>query len=142
MATLTKVYSFSEAIGRELHQLNTDVLRVALSDTAPTTAQTVFLPGTLHPPPAAANGYPTGGNTPTNSGYSQTGGVAKLVLQDTVFTATAGGIGPFRYIILYNDTALNDELIGWYDYLSSITLALNETFTVDFNQTNGVLTIT
>ena len=142
MAAMTKFQSFVEAVGRKLHNLNTDVLRVALSNTAPVATQTVLDLVTNHPPPAAANGYPTGGNTPTNSGYTQTGGVGKLILVDTVFTATAGGIGPFQYVILYNDTAASNELIGFYNYGSSITLAVNETFTVDFDATNGVLTIT
>jgi len=42
---------------------------------------------------------------------------------------------------LYNDTATNKELIGWWDYGSAITLASGETFTVDFDATNGVLTL-
>jgi hypothetical protein len=71
-----------------------------------------------------------------------------LVLADpatwTATTATDGtGIGPFRYAILYNDTPTSpaDPLIGWWDYGSSITLASGETFKVDFDPTNGVLTI-
>jgi hypothetical protein len=54
-----------------------------------------------------------------------------------VFTATAGGIGPFRYAILYNDTATSpaDALIAFWDYASSVTLADTETFTVKFNNT-------
>ncbi|MCQ8856486.1 hypothetical protein NQU50_30785, partial [Escherichia coli] len=59
---------------------------------------------------------------------------------DSVFTATAGGIGPFRYSILYNSSA-SDKVIGYYDYGSSITLNDTETFTVDWDATNGVLTI-
>jgi hypothetical protein len=43
--------------------------------------------------------------------------------------------------VLYSDTAANDELIGWWDYGSAITLANGETFKVDFDPTNGVLTI-
>jgi hypothetical protein len=56
-----------------------------------------------------------------------------------VFTAASGTIGPFRYATLYNDTSTNDQLIGFWDYGSSITLQDTETFTVDFDATNGVL---
>ena len=57
-----------------------------------------------------------------------------------VITATAGGIGPFRYVLLYNDTSTDDQLIGYWDYGSSISLADGETFTIDV--TASLLTIT
>jgi hypothetical protein len=57
-----------------------------------------------------------------------------------VFTAAAGGIGPFRYVVLYDSSAGN-KLIGYYDYGASLSLALGDTFTVDFDGTNGVFTI-
>ena len=53
--------------------------------------------------------------------------------------ASGGDVGPFRYVILYNDTATNDELICWYDYGSDITLASGETLTIAFNA-SGVFT--
>jgi hypothetical protein len=46
-------------------------------------------------------------------------------------TAT-GAVGPFRYVVLYNETAPSDELICWYDYGSEITLAEDDTLTLDF----------
>ncbi len=46
----------------------------------------------------------------------------------------------FRYVVIYNDTATNDELIGFYDYGSDVTLANGETFTIDF--TGAFITIT
>lgn len=99
----------------------------------------MFDPGSLHPPPAAANGYTTGGNTLASQDAEQTTGTLALSGADSVFTATAGGIGPFRYVILWNDTHASDGLIGYYDYGSSITLADGETFTVDFS--TSILTI-
>jgi len=69
--------------------------------------------------------------------------VAKLILADTVFTATAGGIGPFQYAILYNtSSSAANKIIGWYNYGSAVTLADTETFTVDFDPSTGALTIT
>lgn len=140
MASFVKFNKFVENLGRKVFNLNADVLRLALTNTAPTAAtDDGFLPGSLHPAPAAANGYTSGGNTPTNSGYSQTSGTGALVLVDSVFTASGGNLGPFRYVLLYDDTAASDQLIGYWDYGSSITLADGETFTVDFGA--NVLTV-
>jgi len=64
------------------------------------------------------------------------------VLADpATWTAAGGSIGPFRYAVLYNDTAANDPLIAWWDYGTSITLGAGDTFAVDFDPTTGVLTI-
>ena len=141
MATFNKFNSFVEAMAEKTHNLGSDVLRVALTNTAPSATDTGFLPGSLHPPPAAANGYPSGGGTPAITSSSQTSGTYKLVLGDVVFTATGGSIGPFRYAILYNDTAASDEVIGYHDYGSSITLLVGETFTWDADAGTGVIQI-
>jgi hypothetical protein len=142
LATFTKFNKFLEQLAEKKYDLGSDTLKFALTNTAPTAAtDTVFLPGSLHPPPAAANGYTTGGHAATISGSSESGGTYTLAtVTDVVITATAGGIGPFRYVILYDDTATSDELIGYYDYGSSITLASGETFTIDV--TASLLTIT
>ena len=60
------------------------------------------------------------------------------MLTDLVLTAS-GSVGPFRYAVIYNDTAASDELIGYADYASDITLATGETFTLDFDGTNGLM---
>lgn len=142
MASFNKFQSFVEAVAEGKHDLGADTLKVALTNTAPTATDTVFDPGSAHPPPAAANGYTTGGDTTAQVSSAQTSGTYKLTLTDVVVTASGGQIGPFRYVILYNDTAASDELIGWWDYGSSLTLNDGETFTTDFDATNGVLTIT
>lgn len=140
MASFNKYNAFTENLAEKVFNLGSDTLKVALTNTAPVATDTVWNT-TVYPAPAAANGYTGGGNTPSITSSTQTSGVYKLVLADTVFTATAGGIGPFRYVIFYDSTA-SAALIGWWDYGSSITLASGETFTVDFDATTGVLTLT
>lgn len=140
MAAYTKYNTFADEISKGGHNLQTATFKVALTNTAPTAASDTVWNTTVAPAPAAANGYTAGGNTITTSSASTTSGTFKLVLADTTFTATSGGIGPFRYAILYNSSASN-KVVGYWDYGSSVTLADTETFTVDFDATNGVLTI-
>lgn len=147
MASFNKFNSFVEALAEKVHNLGSDTLKLYLSNDLPDAGDTVRRTngGAQNGPEeiAAGNGYTAGGNTTTLSSSAQTGGTYKLVLNDpTVWTASGGSIGPFQYVVLYNDTATNDELIGWYNYGSSISLASGETFTVDLDQSAGVLTIT
>lgn len=137
MATFNKFNSFVEACAEKAHNLGSDTLKVVLTNSAPVNTNTVLANITQI---ANGNGYTTGGTTAVTSSSAQTSGTYKLVLADVVFTAS-GAVGPFRYAVLYNDTAAADELIGWWDYGSAISLANGETFTVDLDATNGVLTI-
>ncbi len=136
MATFNKFNSFVDALSKKVHNLGSDALKVALTNTVPVSTNTVIANITQI---ANGNGYTTGG-TATTPTLSNSSGTEKLVCTDVVFTAS-GSLGPFRYAVLYNSTATNGELIGWWDYGSAVTLAASETFTVDFDGTNGVLTI-
>lgn len=140
MAIFNKFQPFIEHVAEGVHNLGSNTLKVMLTNTAPVATNSVKADLTEI---SAGNGYTAGGNTPTISSSAQTSGTYKLVLADTVFTASGGSIGPFRYAVLYNDTPTSpaDPLIGWYDYGSAVTLAATETFTVDFDATNGVLTL-
>ncbi len=139
MATFNKFNSFVEAVAEKVHNLGTDTLKVMLSNTLPTAANAIKTDITEI---AAGNGYTAGGNTATQSSSAQTGGTYKLVLNDpAAFTATGGSIATFRYAVLYNSTATNGELIGWWDYGSAVSLAVGDSFTVDFDPTTGVLTL-
>jgi hypothetical protein len=92
---------------------------------------------------AAGNGY-TAGGTATAITTSQASGVAKVVATDVVFIASGGSIGPFRYVVLYNDTQATPAkpLVAWWDYGAALTLAAGESFTVDFDGTNGIWQLT
>lgn len=138
MAAYNKFNSFVEACAEKVHNLASDTLKVMLTNTAPVATNTIKANLTEI---SAGNGYTAGGTQATQSSSAQTSGTYKLVLADVVFTASGGTIGPFRYVVLYNDTATNDELIGWYDFGSSVTLQSGNTFTVDFDPSAGVLTL-
>lgn len=134
MATFTKVYCFVEDLGLKKHNLDTDTLKVYLTNGTPTTGTTVYnTPTDL----STSGGYTAGGADATGV-WTQSTGTAQLAGTDVVFTATSG-FGPFRYAILYNDTAAAKNVIGFWDYGSALTLAASETFTVDFGST--VLTL-
>jgi len=139
MASFNKFNSFVEALAEKKHDLGADTLKVLLTNTAPVATNSVKANLTEI---SAGNGYTAGGNTASVTSSAQTSGTYKLVLGDpATWTASGGSIGPFRYAVLYNDTASNKELIGWWDYGSSITLAAGESFAVDFDPTTGVLTL-
>lgn len=134
MATYNKFQDFSEQLIRGVHDWDAHTFKVALTNTAPAATQASLDTVTNHPAPAAANGYAAGGSATTIT-ISETTGTTTVSGTQVVFTASGGQIGPFRYAILYNDTATSpaDALIAWWDYGTSITLNDTETFTVKFN---------
>jgi hypothetical protein len=140
VATYNKFNAFVEALAEKVHNLGSDTLKVYLSNATPDAANDAVKADLAEI--SAGNGYTAGGNTATQTSSSQTAGVYKLVLADpATWTAAGGSIGPFRYAVLYNDTAASKNLIAWWDYGTSITLGAGDTFSVDFDPSTGVLTI-
>ena len=141
MAVFNKFHAFVENLAEKVHNLGADTLKVYLSNATPSASLDSVKADMAEI--SAGNGYTAGGATPSITSSAQTTGTYKLVLGDVVFTASGGSIGPFQYAVLYNDTPTSpaDPLIGWYDYGSAITLNDGESLTVDFEPTNGVLTI-
>jgi hypothetical protein len=132
MATYTKFNSFVEAVAEKVHNLGSDTLKVALTNSAPSASNTKLSDITEITYTNCSS------RSITTASSSQASGTYKLVLTDLVLTAS-GTVGPFRYIVIYNDTASNDELIAYFDYGSSITLNSGDTLTLDFDASNGVL---
>lgn len=136
MATFTKVFQFVEDLAKGVHNLSTGSMKVALTNTAPTTASAVLADIT------EISYTNCSSRAVTVTSCEQTSGTANLILVDLVLTASGGSVGPFRYVVLYNDTPTSpaDPIIGFVDYGSSITLASGETLTIDW--ATNALTIT
>lgn len=138
MASFNKFYSFVEALSEKVHNLGSDTLTVALTNTVPVNTNTQLSNITQISYTNIQNGTSTGRNL-TGVTSSQTTGTYKLDANDLTLTAT-GTVPTFQYIVLYNDTATNDELIGWYDYGSGVSLLNGETFTITWDAA-GILTL-
>lgn len=135
MAVFNKFDCFVENVAEKVHNLGSDQLTLALTNTAPVAGNTVLANITE----VSYTNLST--RNLTTSSSSQTSGLYKLVVADTTLTSTGGSTGPFQYVVVYNSTAAGGPLMGWYDYGSALTLASGESLTVDFDQVNGLLTI-
>jgi hypothetical protein len=141
VAAFNKYQGFVLDLANKLHDMKTgttDVYKVYLTNTAPAASDaTNSTTGDL----STANGYTAGGTTVGTITGTQTSGTFKFVGgTDPSWTASGGSIGPFQYAILWNSTA--SRRIGWWDYGTALTLTNGNTFTVDIDQTGGILTIT
>ena len=135
MATFTKINSFVEFLAEKRINLGSDQLVIALTNTAHTSTWDELADLTQ----VSYTNLST--RNITTSSSAQTSGTYKLVLTDLVLTSSGGTTGPFRYVYIYSDTATNDDLICYFDYGSALTLQNGDTFTIDFDASNGVLQI-
>lgn len=130
MASAVLFYPFVEALAEERHNLASDVIKCALTNTAPDRTWATY--SQILGEVANGNGYTTGGNTCTNVSSSQTGGVYTCVVADpATWTGSGAGFGPFRYLIWYNDSAPSKELICYADHGSAVTRLSGQTYTAD-----------
>ena len=127
-AIYNKFHCLVEDLAEKKHNLASDTLKVAFSNAsnAPSASADVKLADITTIATTNLDSV-----TLTVSSSSQTSGTYKLVVADKTLTAT-GDVPAFRYAIIYNDTAANDELIAWFDYGSEVTLNTNDTIILDF----------
>jgi hypothetical protein len=138
MATFTPFYSFTQAMAEGKFNLSTDTIKVMLTNVDPavdTNSQFSELTDITE-----EHGYTAAGETSAQTA-SSTAGVYKLVLADVTWVAVGGSIGPFQYAVIYSDTATNKDLIGSTDYGSPLTIQAGQSFTEDFNATDGAIQI-
>lgn len=129
---------FVQDLANGVHNLGSNTLKIMLSDVAPVATNTVKANITEI---AAGNGYTAGGGAAAFVSGGDTAGLYKLILSPVQFTAAGGSIAQFRYAILYDSTPANGNLIGWWDYGAEVNLTNGNTFTVQLDQVNGVLTL-
>lgn len=132
MASLVKINSFSENLAEKLIDLGGSGLTVALTNTAHTSTWDELADLTQ------ISYTNLSSRVITVSSATQSSGTYKLVLTDLILTAS-GSVGPFRYIYVYDDGSTGDKLCWYYDYGSEVTLASGDTFTIDFDPTNGAI---
>ena len=139
MATYNKFEDFAEQIGKGVHQLHSGghELKCYLASDAPSAAGDAVKADLAEI--SIENGYD--GPVDVQNDYTESGGTGTLTGIDIVITASGGSVGPFQYVVLYNDTPSSptDPLIAWWDYESSVTLNDGEQFTIDFGA--SILTI-
>ena len=129
--------------------LDSDTLKVALSNTDPTSGTDATANGNGVLANITEISYTNlSSRTLANVTSTQTGGTYKLSADDLTLTASGGSVAAFRYVVIYNDSpdaaqadhSVSDPLVGYYDYGSSLTLNDGDTFTIDIG-TNGILTL-
>ncbi len=140
MVAFNKIEIFVEDLAEGVHDLDTHVLTAGLTTNAemPVTTDNVIADIT---PISYTNLTPNPGDISLTSS-AHTTGTYKIILVDLVFTAS-GAVATFRGVFVYNRTTAikADPLICWYDHGSDVTLASGETFTIDFDGSNGFFTL-
>ena len=128
-STYNKFYSFVGGLVNGVYNLSSDTIKIMLSNTAPSasnvnTADITQISGT--------NGYTTNGTAVGSFTVVDSSGTVTASGNSVVFTAATGAMGPLRYAVLYDATVASQNLIAWWDYGSSISPNVGETFTVSF----------
>src|SRR5690348_16250247 len=113
MAYFNKFNLFTSDVAQKVHNLNSDILKVLLSNVAPSVGNHFKSDITEI---AAGNGYISGGQVAAFVSGNSSNGLYKLILSPVTFQASGGTFANFQFAILYNSTAASGNLIGWWDY--------------------------
>lgn len=141
MASYNKFQDFVQKLAEKEHNLSSDALHWYLSNAAPSAAGDAVKADMAEI--GAGNGYAAGGPDSQNTG-AEAAGTYTLTGTAATITASGGSVGPFQYVVTYNNTHASDALVAWHDYGSALTLADGETFTIKPNNsgtTGTMLTI-
>lgn len=146
MATFTFAADFLEGIFESVHDLSSDTMQLAFSNTAPASESSNPLEsgnGVLaNVTQVSYTNYADNMTTDRvleNVTSNESSGTYTLDADDVAITATGGALAGWRYYYLFNQTATNDEIVGVWDRGSTLTLAEDESITLRFNA-SGIFT--
>lgn len=124
------VTDLSEGVHDNAVTADTDTLNIYLTNAVPSASLDLIKTDLAEI--SNENGYAA--PVDASNAASESNGTITVAGTDVTITASGGTVGPFRYVVLYNDTPSSplDPLIGWWDHGSAVTLQNGESFTVDF----------
>jgi hypothetical protein len=116
-------------LGKGVHNLvaGNDACKIYLTNAAPDANNHVGKANLAEI--TAANGY---NNAAITNNWTLATNIATLSGANVTWTATGGNFGPFRYVVLYDDTPTTPvakPLIAYWDYGSAINCNNGESFT-------------
>lgn len=130
MAVFVKFNCLARDFSNKVHDWlgSDDTIKAVLTNTLPVVTQTMLSEIVQIPD---GNGYLAGGIDVQNTG-AQVAATMEMAATDATWTAGPANLGPFRWVVFYNDTSPLKSLIGFYDYGAPLVLLPNETFRIDF----------
>ena len=134
MDSFNKFNQFVADIANKVHNLGSDQITVALTDSSPVATNTVI----ANISQISYTNLSSRNITTTSS--SQTSGTYSLILNSITLSAT-GTVPQFRYVVIYNSTTASGNLIGWYDIGSEINMVSGAQTQITFSSASTLLTI-
>lgn len=144
MAAYNKFNLFTQDLCEGVHNFKSggQTFNVMLTNTAPVATNHLY--GDISANDLATSGGYTNGGQASAMSDSSASGTEKVLATNVTWTGSGGGFGPFRYVVIYNTTPTSPlkPLVCWFDYGSSLSVNASDTFTVSFDGTNGLFTVT
>ena len=120
------------------HDFDVDEFRIALTNTVPNAATNIDFADSVEV--ANGGGYTTGGRV-IDVDLTLSGSTTIVFGDPVVWTGGVGGFGPFQYAVLYNFSQLDQRLIGYWAYPSSISILETVTLTVVPSSVDGLFKV-
>lgn len=121
MATGNRFNAWIEYVNEKAINWQTDTFALALTNTAPTASDSTLSDIT------EIDYTNLSSRVLTIASAGQTAGSYIVTANQLVLTA-GGIVGPFRYVVMFDDTATGDPLVQWWDNGSEITMQATDRY--------------